>query len=428
MPRRFTFFGAAVAAVALLLGASGARAGEGGVAVRTVRVPDGGIHPRARADDAGRVHLIYVKGDPMRADLFYARSDDSGKTFSQPLRVNSHPESVIITGTIRGPHLALGRGGRPHVAWMGSGKAEPKGAGKSIPMLYTRLNDAGDGFEPQRNVIQHKPGLDGGGSVAADREGNVYVAWHAPDAGGTDHAGGGGHASKKDEPRGGDKQAPQKHQRPAGHGADEASRTVWVTRSRDDGRTFEPEARAIPAKTGVCACCGMTIFAGDKGKVVVVFRSAQEMVNRDIHVLASDDYGKTFEVALVDPWNVGTCVMSTASMTEAGNGILVAWETRGQIHLARVNPGAAGEKGGEPSAVPGPAAGRKHPSVAANARGEYVVAWTEGTSFGKGGSLAWQAFDRDGKPIAGRAGRADGVPAWSVPAVVPTGDGFTIVF
>lgn len=47
-------------------------------------------------------------------------------------------------------------------------------------MLYTRLNDAGDGFEPQRNVIQKRPGLDGGGSIAADAEGNVYVAWHAP--------------------------------------------------------------------------------------------------------------------------------------------------------------------------------------------------------------------------------------------------------
>ena len=35
-------------------------------------------------------------------------------------------------------------------------------------MLYTRLNDTGDAFEPQRNVIQKRVGLDGGGSVAAD--------------------------------------------------------------------------------------------------------------------------------------------------------------------------------------------------------------------------------------------------------------------
>lgn len=390
----------ALIAVALLLWVAGFRAAEGGVSVRTIRVPNGGIHPQARTDGAGRMHLIYVKGDPMRADLFYVRSDDGGKTFSQPFRVNSHPQSVIITGTIRGPHIALGRNDRPHVAWMGSDKAEPKGAGKSAPMLYTRLNDAGDGFEPQRNVIQQKPGLDGGGSVAADREGNVYVAWHAP----------------------------EKHHVGGGHGGDEADRTVWVTRSRDEGKTFDVETRAIKADTGVCACCGMNIFAGDKGKVFVVFRSAREMVNRDIHVLASDDYGKTFKVALVDPWNIGACVMSTASMAEAGGGTLAAWETRGQIHVARLGAGAAGNKDNKPSAVSGPGKGRKHPSVTANGRGEYVVAWTEGTSFGKGGSVAWQAFDASGKPLAGQTGFADGVPAWSVPAVVSTGEGFKIVF
>jgi DNA-binding beta-propeller fold protein YncE len=43
-------------------------------------------------------------------------------------------------------------------------------------MLYARLDDAGTAFEPQRNLIQVAAGLDGGGSVAADQAGNVYVA------------------------------------------------------------------------------------------------------------------------------------------------------------------------------------------------------------------------------------------------------------
>ena len=44
------------------------------------------------------------------------------------------------------------------------------------------LSDEGSAFEPQRNVMQFAEGLDGGGSVAADVQGNVYVAWHG-DAG-----------------------------------------------------------------------------------------------------------------------------------------------------------------------------------------------------------------------------------------------------
>ena len=52
---------------------------------------------------------------------------EDGSHFSTPLRVNSRPGSVIATGTIRGAHLAVGKNGRAHVAWMGSRKAAPEG-------------------------------------------------------------------------------------------------------------------------------------------------------------------------------------------------------------------------------------------------------------------------------------------------------------
>jgi len=236
--------------LALALGISGSSAHAAEPKVRAVRVPDDGIHPQAQVDGRGRVHLIYFKGDPLHGDIYYVRSGDGGTSFTTPpLRVNSVSESAVITGTIRGPRLALGRGDRPHVAWMGSDKAKSKVNGKTaVPMLYTRLDEAGDAFEPQKHVIHSHPGLDGGGSVAADHEGNVYVAWHAPE-----------------------------HRK-----SDEADRQVWVARSRDDGKTFEPEVAAIPKRTGVCGCCGMNVFAAEDGRVFVVFRSATEMVNRDI--------------------------------------------------------------------------------------------------------------------------------------------------
>ena len=46
-------------------------------------------------------------------------------------------------------------------------------------MLYSRLNDPGTAFEPQRNLLHETGGLDGGGTLAADGAGNVWVAWHA---------------------------------------------------------------------------------------------------------------------------------------------------------------------------------------------------------------------------------------------------------
>ena len=390
--------------------------------VTRASVPDGGIHPQVQTDTQGRLHLIYFKGEPRHGDIFYARSDDGGASFTRPLRVNSHPNSAVIIGTIRGPHLALGKGDRPHVAWMGSDRAEPK-AGNTAPMLYTRLHDVGDAFEPQRNLIVSHPGLDGGGSVAADREGNVYVAWHAPE-----HVGGiGGQGRGKSEPHashGGG--AREGHARPAGHGSDEEDRQVWVARSSDDGKTFEPEVAAIPKKTGVCGCCGLNVVAAEGGRVFITFRAATAMVNRDIHVLASNDFAKTFEIAAVDPWKVGKCVMSTAAFARRGTDVLATWETEEQVHLA-VFGGGTGKAA--PLAMPGPAKGQKHPSVAANSRGEYVVAWTEGTGWNRGGTVAWQVFDATGRPITGQAGRLEGLQAWSLPAVAVAADGtFRVMF
>ena len=83
--------------------------------------------------------------------------------------------------------------------------------------------------------------LDGGGSVAADAEGNVYVAWHG-------------------------------HQRTGPQ--DEAHRAVFLTRSMDDGKTFNPEEQVSPTGTGACACCGLKAFADEHGRVAILFRAA----------------------------------------------------------------------------------------------------------------------------------------------------------
>src|SRR5262245_23575436 len=188
--------------------------------VLVVRTPDEGIQPQAVVDSRGVVHLVFFRGEPLHGDLFYARLDSETGRFSPPVRVNTHAGSAIATGTVRGAHVALGRGGRVHVAWMGSSEAMPRATGNASPMLYTRMNEAGAAFWPERNLLQFATGLDGGGSLAADSAGRVYVAWHA-----------GGPSSKG-----------------------EGDRRVWLARSDDDGRTFGREAAASPAEEGACGC------------------------------------------------------------------------------------------------------------------------------------------------------------------------------
>lgn len=370
--------------------AASASAGEGGEKVKLVRVPDGGIQPQVAIDAQGAAHLLYYKGDAGGGDLYYATTKDGGATFSKAIKVNSAPGSAVAAGSIRGAQMALGKDGRVHVAWMGSKNAEPKGPNGATPMLYARLNDAKDAFEPQVNVMQWAEGLDGGGTVAADGAGNVYMLWH-------------GVGAEKGEER----------------------RRVYVARSSDEGKTFAREAPATDGSSGACACCGMRAFAASDGKVYVLYRSAMKKTNRDMHLLASLDNGASFAGGVLDPWQSNTCVMSTASFSESPAGVLAAWETKEQVYFTRIDPKSGRPAG--PVGAAGMGAKRKHPSVAGNAAGETLLVWTEGTGWNKGGRLVWQLYGKDGKPAAEK-GSADGVPVWSFGAAFATAGGFTILY
>src|SRR5438105_1249112 len=107
--------------------------------VVVVKTPDHGIQPQAVVDAQGNLHLLYYSGDPKNGNLKYVHRDAGKTTFSALIQVNSQDGSAIAVGTIRGGHLALGKNGRVHVAWNGSGKAEPKNPITGMPMMYSRL-------------------------------------------------------------------------------------------------------------------------------------------------------------------------------------------------------------------------------------------------------------------------------------------------
>lgn len=353
-----------------------------GSQVTLLRVPNHGIQPQALADAKGALHLIYFTGVPAGGDLFYVRRESGKESFSAPLRVNSQPATAIAIGTIRGAQMALGRDGRVHVAWNGD---RSYGQHAGPPMFYTRLNDAGTAFEPQRDLITHAAGLDGGGSVAADDRGNVYVVWHAPKS---------------------------------AEAEDDTQRAVFVARSTDDGRTFSRETPALSQATGACGCCGLRAFADRRGDLFVLFRAAAEKVNRDEILIASRDRGASFAIINSDAWQITTCPMSSAWLSEDRGGVLAAWETKARVLLARVNPESLKLS---PPVSPATTESCRHPVAASNARGEVLLAWAEDTGWEKGGAAAWQLYGADGRTL--ETGRTNGVPAWGLVAAVPRRDG-----
>ena len=358
-----------------------------------MRLPPGGIQPQAAADARGGAHVVFLGStEPATTDLFYATLSDLG-AWSAPIRVNSEPASGIATGTVRGARLAIGRDGRVHVAWNGSSRAVPKATAGATPMLYTRSDSARRAFESQRNLIQFAVGLDGGGAIAADRNGRVFVAWHA-----------GGPAS-----------------------TGEGDRRVWVAASANDGQTFGREQPASDISTGACGCCGMDGLVDRAGSLYLLYRSARDVMSRDTYLLKSDAAVRTFASTLLQPWNIGACPMSTVALAEDGGGVIAAWETAGQVQFQRVS-GPGGATGGSRVEAPGAARNRRHPAIATNSRGDVLLTWSEGTAWQRGGAVVWQVFDKDGRPTA-ESGRAEGVPVWGlVAAFAGRDDRFTIVY
>ena len=357
-----------------------------------VRVPNDGIQPQAALGEDGTIHLIYFKGEPAHGDLFYVTRPPGEDVFSVPIRINSTDNAAIAMGTIRGAHLALGQRDRVHVAWMGSSKMAKtpteEGGHPQSPMLYTRLNDSGDAFEPDRDVMQWTGGLDGGGSVAADSKGNVFVAWHGSTPENTKW---------------------------------ENGRAVFVAVSRDNGRTFARELLANPKPTGSCGCCGMRAFVDATDQLHLLYRAANPM-SRDMTLLTSVDAGRTFHVKPVNQWMTQTCPMSSAFLADGKAGLLAATEMAGSIQLNVVSTQFGPTKN---LSVITPA-NAKHPVMAVNERGEILVAWAGGAGWAKGGVLKWQLFDQLGKPKGDERTGAD-LPTWSFPAVVYVGGDFVLL-
>jgi hypothetical protein len=368
--------------------------GAGGVDL--ARVPTGGLQPEVAVDAAGTLHMVYLAGEPASADVFYVRSADGGRTFSEPVRVNSQAGSAIATGTIRGAQVAVGSSGRVHVAWNGSSIALPHppanapATRQGMPMLYSRSDRDRAAFEPQRNLMTRTVNLDGGGSIAADERGGVYVTWHGNALGGDDA---------------------------------EQARSVWIARSTDNGATFGEETPVSDPSTGVCGCCALRLTAAPGGDLHLLYRSARKNVNRDIYSLVSTDRGATFTSERLHGWEIGACPMTSMSIVPR-RPVLRAWETEGQVYFSDARNTAAPQS---PAVEPGETPRRKHPRLAVNSSGTVLLVWADGTAWSRGGSVAWQAFARDGRPGQVK-GSQSGLPAWSFAAVVARPDGSFVVF
>ena len=342
--------------------------------VSLLRLPEGARLPRAVVDDSGTVHVVYVQGEPRAGDLLYVNRAPGEADWSEPRHVNSEPGTVVGIGPIDGGQIALGKDGRLHVVWFKLGRTE---------FLYTRTTEDRTGFEPQFAIAAGE-GVEAGPSIAADREGNLYVFWHTG-------------------------------------GPPDAERSVFMTVSRDDGQTFSAARPVNGEQEGACDCCALQAMTDEEGAVYVSYRGAGENVRRGQRLLTSLDGGATFTDELIDLWEINACPISTTTLARGPEGMAVSWETEGRVFFS-----ATGKLQQTASPAGEMAARRKNPAVAVNHRGETLLAWGDGFGWQSGGTFHWQLFDASGAPL-GEPGTGPEIPEGSFAAVVAEPDGTFLV-
>lgn len=105
-----------------------------------------------------------------RGDIWFASSQDGGKTFSANRRVNADLEMYHTL-----PSVAVGPGGRIHIAW----EVLPQGAGDAA-IYYTTSDDGGQSFAAPRVIADSTDsarGAPGKPVLVVDTAGHVTLAW-----------------------------------------------------------------------------------------------------------------------------------------------------------------------------------------------------------------------------------------------------------
>lgn len=287
------------------------------VVVAEVSPPHDPQQPQLAIDSQGVVHVAFGANN----DVLYARSEDQGRTFSEPVRLDT--VRVLSLGMRRGPRIAVS-GEAVCISVIG-GK---QGKGRDGDILLFRSVDQAKSWDGPV-VVNDEPdsAREGLHAMAAGLSGELTCAWLDLRNGKTE---------------------------------------VFASTSVDGGKTWAKNVLVYRSPDGsVCECCHPTIAYAPDGALHVMWRNSL-MGKRDMYHAVSRDRGKTFGKAERlgrGSWSLGHCPMDGGSLAVLADGrIATTWRRDKTVFFFR------GDQAGEAELGPG-----EQPWMAMTRQGPAIV-------------------------------------------------------
>lgn len=218
--------------------------------------------------DTNTIYMIYFKNETQGGNLYLQKSVDMGKTFSEPVRVNTEKDSINIDDQWSAPAIDIGPNNSIHMVWYKADHSDPdKFPYGQVTLQYARSEDGGATFTPVINPAPQDPaGEQSYPFISVTPDNKVYISYLNLDY------------SKPDDIAG-------------------TPTVVRVVSSEDGGKTFSNSAIA---DNSACQCCSTVVKFGPDNSVYATSRSTFQNysvpLTNDTKTLYHSDSGQPQDV------------------------------------------------------------------------------------------------------------------------------------
>ena len=255
-----------------------------------------GSTPSASFDDNGVLWVAFVQDE----FVYVSHSSDLGKSYSNPVAVNSIAEDAEHNGENR-PKIIVDESGIIYVSW--TLKTSPRFTGE---IRFSRSIDNGNTFEETRTI--NDDGLFTGHrfeSLFLSESGHLYLTW----------------VDKRDL------EASLKKEEPY------VGAAVYYAVSDDQGRSFSKNYRVANHS---CECCRIAIAPKGPENIAILWRQVFGEDVRDHAISELSPYGDTLQThrASFDEWHINACPHHGPAMVQSSisNDYHMSWFTNGDVN------------------------------------------------------------------------------------------------